>query len=75
MLSVENGRRPTAPSRAMEEPGERYGLAGMEERAWLIHATLTTGRTPEGGWRNTLVVPGPQVVGPHEESPMMSSHS
>jgi signal transduction histidine kinase len=36
---------------------ERYGLAGMEERAGLIDGTLTTGSTPDGGWSNTLVIP------------------
>lgn len=37
--------------------GERYGLAGMEERAGLIRARLTAGPTPDGGWANTLVIP------------------
>ncbi|WP_208004336.1 ATP-binding cassette domain-containing protein [Labedella populi] len=37
--------------------GERYGLADMEERAGLIHVTLTTGPTADGGWANTLVIP------------------
>jgi signal transduction histidine kinase len=62
-LTVENGASPAEPSRAPEGSGERYGLAGMEERAGLIHATLTTGRTPEGGWRNTLVIPAPVSSG------------
>jgi signal transduction histidine kinase len=62
-LTVENGASPAGPSRAPEGSGERYGLAGMEERAGLIHAALTTGRTPGGGWRNTLVIPAPVSSG------------
>jgi signal transduction histidine kinase len=34
-----------------------YGIAGMEERAELVGAQLTTGPLPAGGWRNRLDIP------------------
>jgi signal transduction histidine kinase len=34
-----------------------YGLAGMRERAELIGGRLSTGASPDGGWRNELVIP------------------
>jgi signal transduction histidine kinase len=34
-----------------------YGIAGMRERADLVGARLTTGRLPDGSWRNTLEIP------------------
>jgi hypothetical protein len=34
-----------------------YGIAGMEERAELVGASLTTGRLDSGGWRNCLDIP------------------
>lgn len=48
--------RPPAPAPAPRRT-DGYGLAGMRERADLIGARLTTGPTPDGGWRNELVVP------------------
>ncbi|WP_166404873.1 sensor histidine kinase [Labedella endophytica] len=47
------------------DPGERerYGLAGMEERAGLVGGTLTTGPTADGGWSNSLLVPAPERGG------------
>lgn len=48
------GPGPGAPRR---RPGEAYGLAGMAERAGLVGAELTTGPTPDGGWRNRLRIP------------------
>ncbi|NYF11957.1 signal transduction histidine kinase [Pseudoclavibacter sp. JAI123] len=38
------------------QPG--YGLSGMAERAELVGATLKTGQTSDGGWRNELTIGG-----------------
>ncbi|MBF4551114.1 histidine kinase [Pseudoclavibacter sp. VKM Ac-2888] len=43
---------PPAPA----QPG--YGLSGMAERAGLVGATLSTGPTSDGGWRNALTIRG-----------------
>ncbi|WP_271985539.1 histidine kinase [Pseudoclavibacter terrae] len=43
---------PPAPA----PPG--YGLSGMAERAELVGATLNTGPTSDGGWRNELTIRG-----------------
>jgi len=51
---------PLAPSRlSPTAAGDGHGLLGMRERAELLGARLTTGRTPDGGWRNTLTLPAP----------------
>jgi signal transduction histidine kinase len=34
-----------------------YGISGMQERAELVGARLTTGRLADGGWRNVLEIP------------------
>jgi signal transduction histidine kinase len=55
-LTVSNGPAPaTRPHRDWDRDG--YGLLGMNERAELIGGTLRTGRSPDGGWVNTLVIP------------------
>lgn len=41
---------PAAPA----QPG--YGLSGMAERAELVGASLSTGPTSDGGWRNELTI-------------------
>ncbi|WP_380168376.1 sensor histidine kinase [Jannaschia sp. R86511] len=40
------------------------GLLGMRERAHLVGATLTTGPTPDGGWRVGLALPLPDEPAP-----------
>jgi len=58
-ISVANAA-PLAPSRlSPTAAGDGHGLLGMRERAELLGARLTTGRTPDGGWRNTLTLPPP----------------
>jgi len=52
-ISVANA----APASTIDTPDEGYGLVGMKERAALLGATLVTGPTDEGGWRNTLDLP------------------
>jgi signal transduction histidine kinase len=37
--------------------GAGYGVAGMRERASLMHGTLSAGPRPEGGFRVTAVLP------------------
>lgn len=63
VVTVENapGAVPRGSRAADGQPGGRrgYGLTGMEERAELIGADLTTGPTADGGWRNSLRVPRP----------------
>jgi signal transduction histidine kinase len=55
-VTVSNGPAPaTRQQRDWSRDG--YGLLGMNERAELIGATLRTGRSPDGGWVNTLVIP------------------
>ncbi len=49
--------RPTADGRRGD--GRGYGLVGMNERAELIGADLSTGPSENGGWRNVLRVPRP----------------
>ncbi|WP_369020241.1 sensor histidine kinase [Streptomyces californicus] len=44
--------RPAAPS-----PGVRHGLLGMSERAAMLGGELATGRTPDGGWEVTALLP------------------
>jgi signal transduction histidine kinase len=34
-----------------------YGLVGMRERATMLGGTLSSGSTPDGGWRNRAVLP------------------
>jgi signal transduction histidine kinase len=55
-LTVSNGPAPASPQRR-DFSRDGYGLLGMNERAELIGATLSTGRSPDGGWVNTLVIP------------------
>ena len=58
-ISVTNAA-PLAPSPlSPTAAGDGHGLLGMRERAELLGARLTTGRTPDGGWRNTLTLPPP----------------
>jgi two-component system sensor histidine kinase UhpB len=38
---------------------EARGITGMRERALLVHGRLTVGRSPLGGTRVTLRIPGP----------------
>jgi signal transduction histidine kinase len=55
-LTVSNGPVPvTRQHRDWNREG--YGLVGMAERAELLGATLRTGRSPDGGWVNTLLIP------------------
>jgi signal transduction histidine kinase len=62
-LEVENAARP-APDRPRVNRG--FGLAGMQERAQLIGATLDTGPTPSGGWRVALRLPlDGETTSPH----------
>ena len=49
--------RPTAAGRPGD--GRGYGLIGMDERAELIGANLTTGPSENGGWCNVLRIPRP----------------
>ncbi|PJJ70559.1 signal transduction histidine kinase [Diaminobutyricimonas aerilata] len=60
-LSVTNA--PSGGSVPTEGGGN--GLLGMRERAALTGSTLHAGATPDGGWRNVLVVPYPST---NEES-------
>jgi len=49
---------PGAPSAALStRDGHGYGIPGMQERADLVGARLTTGRLPDGAWRNVLEIP------------------
>ncbi|WP_423461770.1 sensor histidine kinase [Promicromonospora sp. MS192] len=55
-LEVVNGPAPgTTPGR--DENRRGMGLIGMQERAQLVGATLSTGATPSGGWRVLLTLP------------------
>jgi signal transduction histidine kinase len=40
-----------------------YGIAGMRERAALLHGELTAGPRPQGGFRVTAVLPVPTAAG------------
>ena len=51
---VRNAPAPSAPSRAANSG---FGLVGMRERAELIGARLSYGRTHQGGWEVQLVIP------------------
>lgn len=44
--------------------GSGYGLIGMRERAELVNGQLHCGRTSDGGWRNELTIPAPDLSGP-----------
>ncbi len=44
-------------------PGAGYGIAGMRERAGLLHGRFSAGPQPEGGFRVTAELPVPAVVG------------
>jgi signal transduction histidine kinase len=55
-LTAGNGPAP-ASRQQRDWSREGYGLLGMAERAELIGGTLRTGRSPDGGWVNTLVIP------------------
>ncbi|WP_425269814.1 sensor histidine kinase [Kitasatospora cineracea] len=46
---------PTRPSLPL--PGSQQGLIGLRERAELLHGTLESGPTPDGGYRVSLRVP------------------
>ncbi|MGC9541298.1 sensor histidine kinase [Streptomyces sp. UG1] len=46
---------PTRPSLPL--PGSQQGLVGLRERAEILHGTLETGPTTEGGYRVRLRVP------------------
>ncbi|RJU02801.1 hypothetical protein D6T65_01390 [Arthrobacter frigidicola] len=45
------------PTPVHDRASHGYGLVGMHERAKLIGAELTTGRTETGGWSNRLRIP------------------
>lgn len=46
---------PTRPSLAL--PGSQQGLIGLRERAEILHGTLESGPTAEGGYRVRLRIP------------------
>jgi signal transduction histidine kinase len=46
---------PTRPSLSL--PGSQQGLAGLRERADILHGTLEAGPTAQGGYRVRLRVP------------------
>ncbi|WP_217206023.1 sensor histidine kinase [Streptomyces sp. AC550_RSS872] len=48
----------TAPTRpSLSLPGSQQGLAGLRERADILHGTLESGPTAEGGYRVRLRIP------------------
>ncbi|MEV0537558.1 histidine kinase [Kitasatospora sp. NPDC050463] len=53
-VTVTNGV-PARPSLAL--PGSHQGLIGLRERAEILHGTLESGPTPEGGYRVSLRIP------------------
>jgi signal transduction histidine kinase len=55
LVTVTNAPSPAVPAERVRRDG--YGLLGMAERAELIGATLRTGPSRDGGWRNTLEIP------------------
>ncbi|WP_286345780.1 sensor histidine kinase [Frondihabitans sucicola] len=57
-VTNERATRPAGPG-----GGGGFGLVGMEERAVLTGARLTTGPTAEGGWENHLVLPPQDTPG------------
>ncbi|TQM10012.1 sensor histidine kinase [Pseudonocardia kunmingensis] len=52
-ITVRNG----APAEPDPGPGGGFGLVGMAERAQLVGADLTYGRTRDGGWEVRLTLP------------------
>ncbi len=46
---------PARPSLAL--PGSQQGLIGLRERAEILHGTLESGPTTEGGYRVSLCIP------------------
>jgi signal transduction histidine kinase len=58
-ISVANAAPLSAARPARPAGSDGHGLLGMRERAVLVGAELITGRTPDGGWRNTLRLPPP----------------
>lgn len=44
-------------------PGAGYGIAGMRERAGLLHGRFSAGPLPQGGFRVSAELPVPAVVG------------
>jgi signal transduction histidine kinase len=60
ILTVTNAP-PVSPrvSDAASTPLGGHGLLGMRERATLTGSRLTTGPSPDGGWRNELLLPLP----------------
>jgi signal transduction histidine kinase len=59
ILTVTN-YKPVTPGQPADQGG--HGLLGMRERATLTGAHLAVGPTPEGGWRNELTLPLPDVA-------------
>jgi signal transduction histidine kinase len=59
ILTVTN-HKPVTPGQPADQGG--HGLLGMRERATLTGAHLAVGPTPEGGWRNELTLPLPDVA-------------
>lgn len=59
VMSVTNG--PTGHESPVGAGG--FGLIGMRERADLVAATLTYGRTEDGGWAVTLRIPRDRSAG------------
>ena len=59
-LEVTNGR-PSAPVPRSGGPG--HGLIGMRERCDLFGGTLSTGKTPDGGFRVHARLPLPETPG------------
>jgi len=59
--SVANAAEPRSAAAKTVQTASRsdrgYGISGMEERAELVGAALTTGPLAGGGWRNRLDIP------------------
>ncbi|MCA1191396.1 histidine kinase [Saccharopolyspora sp. 6V] len=56
--AVEVGVSNAAPERVSEGlPGSGLGLVGLHERVGLLHGTLTTGPTPDGGFSVQATLP------------------
>ncbi|MDT3398916.1 histidine kinase [Streptomyces sp. B1866] len=55
VLTTVTNTAPTRPTLAL--PSARHGLIGLRQRAELLGGTLTTGPTPEGGYRLQLRLP------------------
>lgn len=56
-VSLEVLNEPVAGGTPPGSERQGVGLVGMGERAHLVGATLTTGDTPDGGWRVLLTLP------------------